>query len=216
MSTNKGAIMQQQFSFRGFVFAFFIVTCFVAGSFTTASASRKPSVKAPKDSFLASDDYQDDDEVVGVFLHDPDYALMKEDFTRNGADEFDWGWAVPGLDIHKYSTVRVVAKDDFGLLDSSLPDHVKKVFSAAMKRLHLKVVEGDAPADLELALDVVDFDADSHFAFVTTIKPMCELEMRLRDLKTNKNLLLVRNQEHAATPKKATTDMARHLLRMLH
>jgi hypothetical protein len=51
---------------------------------------------ARAESFLDSDDYKDGDEVVNVFLHDDEYAIMVEEFTRNG-QEFDWGWVLtPG------------------------------------------------------------------------------------------------------------------------
>lgn len=51
---------------------------------------------ARAESFLNSDDYEDGEEVVNVFLHDDEYAIMVEEFTRNG-QEFDWGWVLtPG------------------------------------------------------------------------------------------------------------------------
>lgn len=43
------------------------------------------------DYFVKSDDYQDGDEIVNVFLKEDDYRLMVEDIERNG-EGFDWGW----------------------------------------------------------------------------------------------------------------------------
>ena len=48
------------------------------------------------DTFLQSDDFKDGEEVVNVFLKEDEYAIMVEDFARNG-QEFDWAWALtPG------------------------------------------------------------------------------------------------------------------------
>ena len=48
------------------------------------------------DTFLESDDYKEGEEVVNVFLKEGDYAIMVEEWTRNG-QEFDWAWALtPG------------------------------------------------------------------------------------------------------------------------
>lgn len=43
------------------------------------------------DYFVESDDYQDGEEIVNVFLKEDDYRLMVEDIERNG-EGFDWGW----------------------------------------------------------------------------------------------------------------------------
>ena len=60
----------------------------------TAALCSTPAARA--ESFLESDDYKDGEEVVNVFLHDDDYAIMVEEFTRNG-QEFDWAWVLtPG------------------------------------------------------------------------------------------------------------------------
>lgn len=55
-----------------------------------------PAALLAADTFLQSDDYKEGDEVVNVFLKEGEYAIMVEEFTRNG-QEFDWGWALtPG------------------------------------------------------------------------------------------------------------------------
>lgn len=43
------------------------------------------------DYFVESDDYRDGEEIVNVFLKEPDYRMMVEDIERNG-ETFDWGW----------------------------------------------------------------------------------------------------------------------------
>jgi len=195
--------------------ALVFVVAFAAGmAYTPSAAARTPSVKAPEDSFLASDDYQDSDEIVGVFLKDPEYAKMTEDFSPNGP-EFDWGWESAGLDIHQYSTVRITVKNDFGLLDPDYPKYVEQAFTMAMKQLGLKVVDGKAPADLDLGIDIVDYSSESHFAVVTMIEPFVELEIRLKSTKSGKDLLLIRNQEHNHTPKLAAMETARDLMKTL-
>jgi hypothetical protein len=45
------------------------------------------------DTFLESDDFKEGEEIVNVFLGEEEYAIMVEEFTRNG-QEFDWGWAL--------------------------------------------------------------------------------------------------------------------------
>ena len=48
------------------------------------------------DTFLQSDEYKEGEEVVNVFLKEGDYAIMVEEWMRNG-QEFDWAWALtPG------------------------------------------------------------------------------------------------------------------------
>lgn len=50
------------------------------------------------DTFLKSDDYEEREAPVGVFLTDDDYRIMVEDIERNDTS-FDWGWVLtPGFD----------------------------------------------------------------------------------------------------------------------
>lgn len=200
--------------------AIFLVTFFGCGMVWAAPspASLSPSgqhVDAPENSFLASDDYSDSDKIKGVFLKDAEYAKMTEDFSRNDADEFDWGWAAPGLDLHRYKTVHVIVKDDYGTLNPDFKKYVGEVFEAAAKHLGLRVVAASKSADLELGLDIVGYDADRHYAFVTMIEPSVELEIRIKDLKSGNDLLLVRNNEHGHNPKVAASDTAHDFMQML-
>lgn len=179
------------------------------------SQQQHETVSVPEDSFLASDDYSDDDEIKGVFLKDAEYAKMTEDFSRNDADEFDWGWATPDLDLGQYKTAHVVIKDDFGVMNPDFTDYVSDVFTALAKRLDIKVVDAKSPADLELGVDIIGYDPDQHYAFVTMIDPSVELEMRVRDIKSGKDLYLARNTEHGDDPKAAVSETAHDLLDML-
>lgn len=67
----------------GLAAASFVVLCAVS-----------PALRA--DTFLQSDDFKEGEEVVNVFLKEDDYAIMVEEWMRNG-QEFDWAWALtPG------------------------------------------------------------------------------------------------------------------------
>ncbi|MBZ0173332.1 MAG: hypothetical protein K8E66_13185 [Phycisphaerales bacterium] len=49
------------------------------------------------DSFLESDDFEEGESIVGVFLVEDDYRIMVEDIERNDTS-FDWGWVLtPGF-----------------------------------------------------------------------------------------------------------------------
>lgn len=167
---------------------------------------------APEDTFLASDDYTDGDEIVGVFLTQSDYAKMREDFARQDV-EFDWGWAAPGLDVSQYSTVHITVENDSSALNPAVEDYVRESFALAMKRLGLEPVSSGA--DLELDLAVVDYSSEYTYAFVTMIHPFVEIELRLQNRRTGKDLLLIRNQEHSATPKTAAAEYASDLWQAL-
>ena len=65
-------------------------------AFALAAVLAVPVALHADDSFLDSDDFKDGEEVVNVFLKEADYAIMVEDFARNG-QEFDWAWVLtPG------------------------------------------------------------------------------------------------------------------------
>lgn len=50
-----------------------------------------PAAGQAADYFVESDDYKDGEEIVNVFLKEPEYRKMVEDIERNG-EVFDWGW----------------------------------------------------------------------------------------------------------------------------
>lgn len=63
----------------------------LALAFLVASGARAA------DTFIKSDDYEERETPVGVFLTDDDYRIMVEDIERNDTS-FDWGWVLtPGF-----------------------------------------------------------------------------------------------------------------------
>jgi hypothetical protein len=158
--------------------------------------------------FIDSDDYKDGEEVVGKFLKDDAYSRMVEEITRNG-EELDWGWvkaegkpAKPkklGFDLAGYKTVSIPPVQNFaGLVgqQGDLPKKTQEAFAMAMQALGLEVVEGK-PANLELGLALVDAKRDSTYIYVGSIKPFVEIELRLRDVSSGEDLILLRNQAHS-------------------
>ena len=200
--------------------------------------------------FNESDDYQDGEEIVNVFLKEDDYRLMVEDIERNG-EGFDWGWvktsqnapsapteqdanrpkmlkwlpkrsggrpAQPqelGFDLGSYRTVSVPNVENFaGLVPPGTLEAVHEAFTLAAKELGLEVVPGDK-ADLELKVAIVDLKRDSTYIYFANIDPFIELELRLRDLTTTEDLLLLRNQAHSNTPQDAAMNYASSLIKFL-
>jgi hypothetical protein len=213
-----------------------------------------PSLALAGDTFLESDDYEDGEEIVDVFLKADDYRLMVEDIERNG-EEFDWGWvktaaavaqpaaaepqekkgkfgrllahlpkrgrgnpAEPGIlgfDLHSYKSVSLSVQNFAGLVRPATLDAVREAFTLAMQQMGLEVVKDGAPADLELGVAVVDIKHDSTYAYVATIEPFIELEVRLRDRATGENLILLRNQAHSTTSDEAAFRYADVLVKFL-
>jgi hypothetical protein len=182
---------------------------------------------APRDSFLRSGDYREGEEIVDVFLHAPEYARMREEFEF-GPVEFDWGWVhgtyggrsgkkLTGLSfsIRDYSTATIKVGNYSPGLVAGLEEEVGKYFAAALERLGLTVVGENAKADLELGVGIVDYKADKTYAYVAMIDPFIELEVRLRDLRAGRDLVLIRNQDHGNTPLEGAGDTAASLMLLL-
>jgi len=92
-------------------------------------------------------------------------------------------------------------------------DGVRVAFTLALEQLGLTVVKDGAP--LEMCVAIVDIKRDSTYAYVATIEPFIELEVRLRDAKTGENLVLIRNQAHSTTPEDAAIRYADVLVKFL-
>lgn len=178
---------------------------------TGLQATDNTTQPAPENSYIRSDDYKDGDEILGAMLTDADYRKILEDFEF-GDEEFDWGWQAPGFDISKYKTVHLEVSNKTDELNPDIIESVTGPFTAALNRAGLEIVPTDSPADLTLNLAVVDYNTDSTFAWVTTIQPFIEIELRLKDNASGNNLLLIRNQEHSATPADAAADYAEDFL----
>jgi len=175
--------------------------------------------------FLTSDDHAE--EVVGKFLTDADYTLMIEDLEYKDI-EFDWGWVKTpdgkvkkikalGFDAKTYKTVRIPPVQDFS--DSLSPELAAKVhesFERAVKSLGLEVVAPDAKdAGLELGVAIIDLKREKTYAYVAMIDPYIKLEIRLKDVATGENLLLVRNRAHSETPESAALRCASEMMKFL-
>ncbi len=197
------------------------------GSKSQPSTNSSTSASATGDSFLRSDDFKEGEEIVNVYFKESEYALIREEFEFRGVD-FDWAWVKgeysgrkgkqlvkTSFNISDYSTARVVSAGNFSpSLEDGLEDGVKKYFGTALKRLGLTIVEGE-DADLELGVAIVDYKADKTYAFVAMIDPFIELEVRLRDLRSGEDLVLIRNQDHNNTPLEGAGDTAASLMRIL-
>lgn len=121
-----------------------------------------------------------------------------------------------GFSLGSYKTVYVPKVENFsGLIPSGTQEKVQESFILAMKEVGLEVVSSDKGADLELKVAIVDIKRDSTYIYFANVDPFIELELRLRDLKTGENLILLRNQAHSNTPEDAALNYASSLLKFL-
>ncbi|HEX5716788.1 MAG TPA: hypothetical protein VF179_11565 [Thermoanaerobaculia bacterium] len=119
-----------------------------------------------------------------------------------------------GFSLSSYKTVSVPKVENFsGLIPAGTQEKVQESFILAMKEAGLEVVEQGG--DLELKVAIVDVKRDSTFVYFANVDPFIELELRLRDLKTSENLMLLRNQAHSNTPEDAALNYASSLLKFL-
>ncbi|MBI2569236.1 MAG: hypothetical protein HYV63_19630 [Candidatus Schekmanbacteria bacterium] len=166
-------------------------------------------------------------EVTGRFLTDAEYRIMAEELERNDA-ELDWGWAKAAtgreyrprelaFDLRPYKSVRIAMIDSVARqVYPDVEDVVEYHFEAMMKRFGLAIVaDPEAPVEVELGLAVVDLSVTPTYAFVTTIPPFIELELRLRELKSGDTLLLIRHQETSSSIGAATSDWVNRLVELL-
>lgn len=118
--------------------------------------------------------------------------------------------------LSSYKTVSVPKVENFsGLVPPGTQEKVQEYFVMAMKEAGLEVVSDDKAADLELKVVIVDIKRDSTYVYFANIDPFIELELRLRDLETGENLILLRNQAHSNTPEDAALNYASSLLKFL-
>jgi|CXWL01.1.fsa_nt_gi hypothetical protein len=176
--------------------------------------------------FLTSREYRDDDEVVGKMLVDADYRKMVEDLQFHKV-EFDWGWVKAtgrkpshpqalGFDIAAYHRVFIAPVTNPTLeVVPGLTDDVRELFGEALAQLGLEPTKSAKNADLELDIAVVDYNPESIYVYFAWIDPFIELEIRLRDARTGEDLLLIRHQDHGATPLHGAADTATDLARFL-
>lgn len=121
-----------------------------------------------------------------------------------------------GFALGSFKTVSIPKVENFsGLIPPGMQDNVHESFSLAMKEAGLEVVPEGQDADLELKVAIVDMKRDSTYIYFANIQPFIELELRLKDLKTGENLMLLRNQAHSNTPDDAAMNYASTLLKFL-
>jgi hypothetical protein len=170
------------------------------------------------DTFINSDDYKDDDEVIGKFLNDDDYRQMVDDLTRGGGD-FDWGWVkgeikkgkVKSLGFDPSVGISVAkVKNLAGVIDKDLPDHVEDVLEQALDSASIKT-----SGPLELSAAIVDLKTTSTYIYFANVDPFLELELRLKDKKSGETLMVIRHQAHGDTVDDAAINIANDLAKFL-
>lgn len=182
------------------------------------------------ETFIQSDDYGEDDEIVGKHLADDDYRIMIDEIERNGA-ELDWGWALTpdweeqhrtdrtpkqlAFSFSSFKTVHVPEPRDLMSLSDDEVGAVHEALMGAMEAVGLEVVEDPAAADLVLSAAVVDMDREGGGYSWVQIEPFVEVEMRLTERAAKRDLVLLRHQSHAYdtidAARQLGTDLARFL-----
>lgn len=113
-----------------------------------------------------------------------------------------------GFDLADYRTVRVPKVENFsGIMKDDELASVRESLELAMKQVGLEPVES-GPADLELSAAVVDINREGGGFGLIQVDPFIEIEVRLHDLKNDRDLLLIRNQKHGDTPTDAALEYA--------
>jgi hypothetical protein len=203
------------------------------------------------DTFLESDEIEEGEAIVNVFLKDPDYALMLEDVERNGV-ELDWAWVltpapppveasgtaaprgrlrrifrsrspkldprVLGFDLSQARTVNVPSVQNFaGVFPPDQLEMIRNSLLEAMRTLGLEPPADPTTADLELGIALVDHLRSQVDVPVYGIRvqPHIELELRLRDRRSDENLLLARHRKHGGNHQEAALNFADDLVRFL-
>jgi hypothetical protein len=139
------------------------------------------------------------------------FARLRSRLPRRGPDPTKPG--ALGFDLRSYGKVSLSVQNFAGVVPEKTLAAVREAFTLAAQQLGLAVVKDGAP--LELGIAVVDIKRDSTYAYVATIEPFIELEVRLRDAKTGENLVLIRNQAHSTTPEDAAFRYADVLVKFL-
>jgi hypothetical protein len=180
------------------------------------------------ETFLESDEYDEDDEIVGKFLGDKDYRLLVDDVSRNGA-ELDWCWALApdadgkrrstrlkklGFSFSSYHTVAVTKPANLAGLTRGELDAIHDSLQGAMESLGLELVDDPGSADLVLEAAAVDMNRDYAGYGWIYIEPFVEVELRLHE-SSGKDLLLARHQIHGGNTFIASMNLGSELARFL-
>lgn len=183
------------------------------------------------DTFIKSDDYEEGEEITGVFLTDEHYSVMVNDLERRGQG-FDWGWVLTpggspdrthkkepkelGFSVSDYATIRIPEVQNFaGIMKDEELAQVRDAFVLAAEQLGLEVVGTGGEADLELAVAIVDVNREGGGFGIFKVDPFIEMELRLRDLAADRDLMLLRHQKHSEDPEGSALETANMLVQFL-
>jgi hypothetical protein len=118
-----------------------------------------------------------------------------------------------GFDIKEYSTLSIAEVKNFsGLMSPDELASIRQAFVLGFEQLGLQVVAAGAPADLELSLGLVDVNREGGGFGWVQVDPFIEIELRLHDTANDRDLLLIRNQEHGDDPEKAALQYANQVV----
>ncbi|MFP3940117.1 MAG: hypothetical protein ACLF0P_07415, partial [Thermoanaerobaculia bacterium] len=102
-----------------------------------------------------------------------------------------------------------------GIIKDDELAEVRDAYVLAAEQLGLEVVDG-GPADLELAVAIVDVNREGGGFGPFKIDPFIEMEFRLRELGGGeRDLLLVRHQKHSETPGGSALETANMLTQFM-
>jgi hypothetical protein len=183
------------------------------------------------DTFIKSEDYEEGEEITGVFLTDEHYGVMVNDLERRGQG-FDWGWVLTpggspdrthkkepkelGFSISDYATIRIPEVQNFaGIMKDEELAQVRDAYVLAAEQLGLEVVGTGGEADLELAVAIVDVNREGGGFGIFKVDPFIEMELRLRDLAADRDLMLLRHQKHSEDPEGSALETANMLVQFL-
>lgn len=121
------------------------------------------------------------------------------------------------FDLREHRTVRIPDVQNFaGIAKKELLDEIRGAFVEGVAALGL-LVTTEEEADLELGLALVDQlrGAIDVPVYNIQVQPHIALELRLTDLRTGEDLLLIRNRKHGATQPEAALNFADDLVKFL-
>jgi hypothetical protein len=118
-----------------------------------------------------------------------------------------------GFDIQSFGSISISEVENFsGLMSPDELAEVRQAFVLGFEQLGLQVVAAGAPADLDLDLALVDINREGGGFGWIQVDPFIELELRLRDTAGDRDLMLIRNQEHGDDPEAAALQYANQLV----
>jgi hypothetical protein len=118
-----------------------------------------------------------------------------------------------GFDVRSFGSISISEVENFsGLMSPDELAEVRQAFVLGFEQLGLQVVAAGAPADLDLDLALVDINREGGGFGWIQVDPFIELELRLRDTAGDRDLMLIRNQEHGDDPEAAALQYANQLV----